>query len=98
MKYVGDPHLETLGIKEVDDDIWLVSFMDYDLGYVELEQRTLQPLHRPPRAVGQSEQAVLSVSTVDLVTCLAGYTEFPGTNRTLIRRPAGGRRNEGALP
>jgi hypothetical protein len=24
--------------------IWLVSFMDYDLGYVELEERTLQPL------------------------------------------------------
>jgi hypothetical protein len=28
---------QTLGIKEVDDDIWLVSFMDYDLGYIELE-------------------------------------------------------------
>jgi transposase InsO family protein len=38
---------QTLGIKEVDDDIWLVSFMDYDLGYVELEQRTLQPLDNP---------------------------------------------------
>jgi hypothetical protein len=24
---------QTLGIKEVDDDIWLVSFMDYDLGH-----------------------------------------------------------------
>ena len=43
----------TLGIKEVDDDIWLVSFMDYDLGYIELEQRTLQPLDNPfgPKAV-----------------------------------------------
>jgi hypothetical protein len=29
----------TLGIKEVDDGIWLVSFMDYDLGYIDLEQR-----------------------------------------------------------
>jgi transposase InsO family protein len=38
---------QTLGIKEVDDDIWLVSFMDYDLGYIELEQRTLQPLDNP---------------------------------------------------
>src|SRR5215472_14753355 len=26
---------------------WLVSFMDYDLGYIELEQRTLQPLDNP---------------------------------------------------
>jgi transposase InsO family protein len=38
---------QTLGIKEVDDDIWLVSFMGYDLGYIELEQRTLQPLDNP---------------------------------------------------
>jgi hypothetical protein len=38
---------QTLGLKEVDDDIWLVSFMDYDLGYIELEQRTLQPLDNP---------------------------------------------------
>ncbi len=28
-------------VKEVDDGIWLVSFMDYDLGYIELEERTL---------------------------------------------------------
>ena len=33
-----------LGIKEVDDGIWLVSFMHYDLGYFDLEQKTLQPL------------------------------------------------------
>jgi len=26
-----------VGIKEVDDRIWLVSFMDYDLGYIDLE-------------------------------------------------------------
>ena len=38
---------QKLGIKEVDDGIWLVSFMDYDLGYIDLEQRTLQPLSNP---------------------------------------------------
>jgi hypothetical protein len=26
---------------------WLVSFMDYDLGYIDLEERTLQPLNNP---------------------------------------------------
>lgn len=26
---------------------WLVSFMDYDLGYIDLEERTLQPLADP---------------------------------------------------
>lgn len=40
------------GIKEVDDGIWLVSFMDYDLGYVDLEQRTLQTIDNPHRARG----------------------------------------------
>jgi hypothetical protein len=30
-----------LGIKEVDEGIWLVSFMHYDLGYFDLEQRPL---------------------------------------------------------
>jgi hypothetical protein len=27
--------------------IWLVSFMDYDLGYIDLEGKTLQPLDNP---------------------------------------------------
>ena len=38
---------QTLGVKEVDDAVWLVSFMHYDLGYFDLEQRTLQPLDNP---------------------------------------------------
>ena len=38
---------QKLGIKEVDEGIWLVSFMHYDLGYFDLEQRTLQPLDNP---------------------------------------------------
>lgn len=38
---------QLLGIKEVDEGIWLVSFMHYDLGYIDLEQRTLQTLDNP---------------------------------------------------
>jgi transposase InsO family protein len=38
---------QMLGVKEVDEGIWLVSFMDYDLGYIDLEQKTLQPLDNP---------------------------------------------------
>lgn len=38
---------QSVGIKEVDDGIWLVSFMQYDLGYVDLEEKTLQPLENP---------------------------------------------------
>jgi hypothetical protein len=35
---------QKLGIKEVDEGIWLVSFSRYDLGYFDLEQKTLQTL------------------------------------------------------
>jgi hypothetical protein len=38
---------QIVGIREVDDQIWLVSFMHYDLGYFDLEQKTLQPLDNP---------------------------------------------------
>jgi transposase InsO family protein len=38
---------QRVGIKEVDEGIWLVSFMTYDLGYIDLEARTLQPLDNP---------------------------------------------------
>ena len=30
---------QAVGIKEVDDGIWLVTFMDYDLGYIDLEEK-----------------------------------------------------------
>jgi hypothetical protein len=35
------------GLKGLDDAIWLVSFMTYNLGYFDLDQRTLQPLDNP---------------------------------------------------
>ena len=38
---------QRLGIKEVDDGIWLISFMQHDLGYIDLEQRTLQTINNP---------------------------------------------------
>ena len=38
---------QAVGIKEVDQGIWLVSFMDYDLGYIDLDEKTLQPLDNP---------------------------------------------------
>jgi transposase InsO family protein len=38
---------QAVGIKEVDEGIWLVSFMHYDLGYIDLEEKSLQPLPNP---------------------------------------------------
>jgi transposase InsO family protein len=40
---------QKLGIKEVDEGIWIVSFMQYDLGFIDLEQKTLQPVDNPFR-------------------------------------------------
>jgi len=36
-----------VGIKEVHDDIWLVSFMDHDLGHFDLETGVLEALENP---------------------------------------------------
>lgn len=38
---------QAVGLKEVEEGIWPVSFMEYDLGDVDLEERTLQPLDNP---------------------------------------------------
>jgi len=38
---------QAVGIKEVHDDIWLVSFMIYHLGYFDLAKRVLEPLENP---------------------------------------------------
>jgi hypothetical protein len=38
---------QRLGITEVDEGIWLVSFMHHDLGYIDLEQKTLQTIDNP---------------------------------------------------
>lgn len=38
---------QAVGVKEVDDGVWLVSFMQYDLGYIDLEEKALQPLDNP---------------------------------------------------
>lgn len=38
---------QTVGIKQVEDHIWLASFMDYDLGYFDDETCRLEPLQNP---------------------------------------------------
>ncbi len=59
---------QAVGIKEVHDDIWLVSFMDYDLGYFDLETRVLEPLENPfgPKVLPMSPvRSVTHVSGLD---------------------------------
>ena len=38
---------QSVGIKQVSDEIWLVSFMDYDLGYFDRETCRLEPIENP---------------------------------------------------
>lgn len=40
-----------LGIKEVEENAWLESFMEHDLGYIDLEAKSLQPRENPFAAV-----------------------------------------------
>src|ERR1700684_2207805 len=47
---------QAVGSQEDQDDIWLLSFMDYDLGYFDRETRVLEPLENPfgPKALPMS--------------------------------------------
>jgi putative transposase len=38
---------QNVGVRQVDDQIWLVSFMDYDLGFFDLESGKLEPAENP---------------------------------------------------
>lgn len=38
---------QAVGIKEVNDGIWLVTFMDYDLGYFDEDSKRFEPLSNP---------------------------------------------------
>ena len=38
---------QSVGIRQTDDHIWLVSFMHYDLGYFDDEACRLEPLQSP---------------------------------------------------
>ena len=41
---------QNVGVKQVDDKIWLVTFMNYDLGYFDDETTRLEPIDNPFRA------------------------------------------------
>src|SRR3954471_11396768 len=47
---------QNVGIKQVSEDIWLVTFMDYDLGYFDHETCRLEPVANPfgPRVLQMS--------------------------------------------
>jgi transposase InsO family protein len=55
---------QTVGLREIDDDTWLVSFLDYDLAILDLAARKVRPLAPPARSLehdrASSEQPEVS--------------------------------------
>jgi putative transposase len=47
---------QRVGVKEEEDNIWLVSFMNYDIGYFDLESCRVEPLDNPfgPKVLSMS--------------------------------------------
>ena len=63
---------QRLAIKEIDDGIWLISFMHYDPGYIDLEQRTLQTIDNP---FGTRLSPMSPGCTCERVAVLAVFSE-----------------------
>ncbi len=38
---------EIVGIREIDDEVWLVSFLDYDLGFFDRDEGRVEPAPNP---------------------------------------------------
>ncbi len=38
---------QNVGVRQVEDRVWLVSFMDHDLGYFDLDSCKVEPLENP---------------------------------------------------
>ncbi len=38
---------QTVGIREISDGIWLVSFLDFDLGYFDQDDNRVEPAENP---------------------------------------------------
>jgi len=77
---------QAVGVKEVDDGIWLVSFMNYDLGYIDLEDKTLQPWRSPS---GQKCNVTYVSGTFCYLCLRNGHFEmwWPGTELNRRRQP-----------
>ena len=43
-----------VGLRQVEEDVWLVSFMDYDMAYFDMESSRVQALENPfgPKVLG----------------------------------------------
>src|SRR5215471_15723271 len=85
--------------KKVHDDIWLVSFMEYDLGYFDLETRVLEPLENPfgpkvsPMSPGRPAKLVglggFEPPTRSLGNCCSIHLSYSPTSQVIVARGFG---------
>ncbi len=58
--FAGDPQkmlvtkFNAVGLRQIEDDVWLVSFMDYDMAYFDMESHQVSALVNPfgPKVLG----------------------------------------------
>ncbi|SMC88887.1 type II toxin-antitoxin system RelE/ParE family toxin [Polynucleobacter kasalickyi] len=45
---------EDVGLRQVEEEVWLVSFKDYDIGYFDMESRKVSAIENPfgPKVIG----------------------------------------------
>jgi putative transposase len=55
---------QNVGVKQTSDKIWLVSFMDYDMGYFDEETTRLEPNANPFEAIVLPTCPAVSVKVV----------------------------------
>lgn len=79
---------QSVGVRQVDDRIWMVSFMDYDLGYFDDESNCVEAGENPFGAKVlpmSSVQSVTYVSGQDLVVVLGGASPTIGNSLNLTK-------------
>jgi|GEM_PF-1186509 len=52
--YAGRLIWSSVGLRQVEDDVWLVSFMNFDIAYFDMESSRVHDLENPfgPRVLG----------------------------------------------
>ena len=54
---------QPVGLRELDDDRWLISFMNLDLGEVDMSRRRFEPFEAPPRVEEPADRTEPPVPT-----------------------------------
>jgi putative transposase len=71
---------QKVGVKQVGDKIWLVSFMDYDLGFFDEETTRLEPVANPFEA---KVLPMCPAPCARIVVASSGVEPLRGENSTM---------------